>query len=88
MTRACSAPASGGSPSVTCGQKPKVFPFDRIVALAARHGVPVVAPEMGQRVDLRQPVAGQARWLNVVEREMTKAPRKRATCLAKPGLGS
>lgn len=48
-------------------------PFDRIVALAARHGVSIATPEMGQRLDLRQPEAGRKWWLEVVEQELTQA---------------
>ncbi|MET0894010.1 MAG: MBL fold metallo-hydrolase [Pseudoxanthomonas sp.] len=38
-------------------------PFDRISALAARQGVPLATPSMGQRLDLQQPDAGEAWWL-------------------------
>ncbi|MES2742331.1 MAG: MBL fold metallo-hydrolase [Pseudomonadota bacterium] len=51
-------------------------PFDRIVGLAAKHGVALTTPEMGQRVDLTRPHAGEKWWLDVVERELT-APRER-----------
>ena len=48
-------------------------PFDRIVALAARQGVPIATPEMGQLLNLKQPEAGGKWWLAVVEQEMTQA---------------
>jgi L-ascorbate metabolism protein UlaG (beta-lactamase superfamily) len=54
-------------------------PFDRIVALAAQHGVPVATPEMGQPFDLRQPQTGHKWWLPVVERELTQASPQAGT---------
>jgi L-ascorbate metabolism protein UlaG (beta-lactamase superfamily) len=48
-------------------------PFDRIVALAAKHGIPVATPEMGQRVDLAKPETGHKWWIKVVEQEITQA---------------
>ena len=38
-------------------------PFDRISALAAERGVALATPQMGQRLDLQQPQAGEAWWL-------------------------
>ena len=37
-------------------------PFDRITALAAKAGVPLVAPVMGERLDIRQPALSQQWW--------------------------
>lgn len=37
-------------------------PFERIEALAARQGVALVTPRMGERMDLRQPLPGSAWW--------------------------
>ncbi len=37
-------------------------PFERIVALAAQHGVTVTTPMMGERVDIGAPQAGTAWW--------------------------
>jgi L-ascorbate metabolism protein UlaG (beta-lactamase superfamily) len=42
-------------------------PFDRIAALAEQHGVSLTTPGMGERLDLRQPAAGQ-RWWTAVDR--------------------
>ncbi|WP_035788830.1 MBL fold metallo-hydrolase [Janthinobacterium sp. CG3] len=44
-------------------------PFDRIVALAAKRGVAIATPEMGETVNLRQPDPGRKWWLTVVEQE-------------------
>ena len=40
-------------------------PFERIAALAAGRGVALATPEMGQALDLRQPVAGEHWWKRV-----------------------
>lgn len=48
-------------------------PFDRIVALAARHCRPITTPGMGQAVPIRQPEPGRKWWLDVVEAELTQA---------------
>jgi L-ascorbate metabolism protein UlaG (beta-lactamase superfamily) len=40
-------------------------PFERIAALAAAAGVPLATPEMGEAVDLRQPQAGRAWWMDL-----------------------
>jgi L-ascorbate metabolism protein UlaG (beta-lactamase superfamily) len=50
-------------------------PFDRIVALAEQRGVPIVTPQMGQGVDVRQPQrsATSKWWLDVVEQEITQS---------------
>ena len=40
-------------------------PFDRIAALAEQHGVALATPGMGERLDLRQPSAGQRWWTAV-----------------------
>lgn len=45
-------------------------PFERIVALAAEHGVPIATPEMGQAVDLTQPQADRRWWLDVAGGEI------------------
>lgn len=37
-------------------------PFDRITALAEKAGVPLVAPVMGERLDIRQPALSQQWW--------------------------
>lgn len=49
-------------------------PFDRIVGLAHKLGVPITTPEMGQAVDLKQPQAGEKWWLKVLEAEFTQSP--------------
>ncbi|HAT32328.1 MAG TPA: hydrolase [Janthinobacterium sp.] len=46
-------------------------PFDRIVALAAKNGVPITTPEMGQAVALKGPATTEKWWLKVLEREFT-----------------
>ncbi|WP_166358868.1 MBL fold metallo-hydrolase [Pseudomonas akapageensis] len=38
-------------------------PFDRIAALASSQGIPLSTPQMGERVSLLQPHAGQHWWL-------------------------
>ncbi|CDG85714.1 MBL fold metallo-hydrolase [Janthinobacterium agaricidamnosum] len=48
-------------------------PFDRISGLAARQGVPITTPEMGQAVDLKQPHPGEKWWLKVLEAEFTQS---------------
>ncbi len=53
-------------------------PFDRIVGLAAKRGVALTTPEMGQRVDLTRPHPGDKWWLEVVERELTQASAQHA----------
>lgn len=40
-------------------------PFDRIVALAKEKGVALTTPQMGERLDARQPAAGSAWWSKV-----------------------
>ena len=40
-------------------------PFDRIAGLARQAGVPLVAPQMGERLDLRAPALSQAWWTSV-----------------------
>ncbi|OYO31726.1 MBL fold metallo-hydrolase [Janthinobacterium sp. PC23-8] len=47
-------------------------PFDRIAALAARRGVKLSTPQMGEAVNLRDPQPGQKWWLTVVEQEMAE----------------
>ena len=37
-------------------------PFDRITALAEKAGVPLVAPVMGERLDIRQPALSKQWW--------------------------
>jgi len=41
---------------------PWTEPFERIVALAAGQGVPLVAPRMGERIDVVAPAAGTTWW--------------------------
>jgi L-ascorbate metabolism protein UlaG (beta-lactamase superfamily) len=45
-------------------------PFDRITALAAKRGVNLATPQMGEAVDLKQPQRGEKWWLAVLEQEM------------------
>lgn len=45
-------------------------PFDRITALAAKRGVHLATPQMGEAVDLKQPQRGEKWWLAVLEQEM------------------
>ena len=45
-------------------------PFDRITALAAKRGVNLATPQMGEAVDLKQPQRGEKWWLTVLEQEM------------------
>ena len=45
-------------------------PFDRITALAAKRGVNLTTPQMGEAVDLKQPQRGEKWWLAVLEQEM------------------
>jgi len=40
-------------------------PFDRIAGLARNAGVPLVAPQMGERLDLRAPALSQGWWTTV-----------------------
>lgn len=43
---------------------PWTDPFDRITALATKADVPLVAPVMGERLDIRQPALSQQWWKN------------------------
>jgi len=43
-------------------------PFERIIALAATHGIPVSTPQIGEAINLRQPRSGQRWWLDVKPR--------------------
>jgi len=47
-------------------------PFDRITGLAARQGVNLATPQMGEAVDLAQPKQGEKWWLAMLEEEMAK----------------
>ena len=40
-------------------------PFDRILSLAQARGVPLATPQMGERLSLRSPQAGQRWWQDV-----------------------
>ena len=40
-------------------------PFDRILALAQAHAVPLATPAMGERLSLAQPQAGERWWQSV-----------------------
>lgn len=44
-------------------------PFERIAALAAERRLPLATPEIGMRLDLLAPVAGDAWWLRVMAAE-------------------
>jgi len=44
-------------------------PFERITALAAERRLPLAAPEIGQRLDIRQPATGQEWWQRVLDSE-------------------
>ncbi len=50
-------------------------PFDRITALAAEKGVSITTPEMGERVDMKQPGPTQRWWLRSVQAETPAAPQ-------------
>ncbi|MNS47574.1 putative L-ascorbate-6-phosphate lactonase UlaG [compost metagenome] len=45
-------------------------PFDRITGLAAKLGVNLATPQMGEAVDLAQPKKGEKWWLAMLEEEM------------------
>ena len=47
-------------------------PFDRITGLAAKQGVNLATPEMGEAVDLTQPQKGKKWWLAMLEEEMAR----------------
>ena len=47
-------------------------PFDRITGLAARQGVYLATPQMGEAVDLTQPQKGNKWWLAMLEEEMAQ----------------
>ena len=49
-------------------------PFDRITALAGQAGVPLVAPVMGERLDIRQPALSQQWWKAEAAGQRTSAP--------------
>ena len=46
---------------------PWTEPFERITALAAAAQVPLVAPLMGERVDVRAPALSRHWWRSVAE---------------------
>ena len=39
-------------------------PFERVVALAAEHNIPLSTPRMGERLELAAPHAGERWWRN------------------------
>lgn len=45
-------------------------PFDRISGLAARQGVAMTTPQMGEAVNLKQPHHGEKWWLPVLQQEL------------------
>lgn len=47
-------------------------PFDRIAGLAAKRGVNLATPQMGEAVDLAQPKQGTTWWLPMLEEEMLR----------------
>ena len=47
-------------------------PFDRITGLAAKQGVHLATPQMGETVDLTQPQKGNKWWLAMLEEEMAR----------------
>ncbi|WP_430765403.1 MBL fold metallo-hydrolase [Pseudomonas citronellolis] len=57
-------------------------PFERVLALAAEHGVSVATPAMGERVDMGAPHVGERWWRAVVELEAAAAPTASASCLS------
>ena len=46
--------------------------FDRITGLAAKQGVNLATPQMGEAVDLKQPKKGDKWWLAMLEEEMAQ----------------
>lgn len=52
-------------------------PFERIAALAARHGVALTTPQMGERLDLDAPHAGSAWWRAVAASSPSKGACRR-----------
>ncbi len=52
-------------------------PFERIVDLAARHGVRISTPRMGEAVDMAEPQAGQRWWLLPSTREASTTRQSR-----------
>jgi len=53
-------------------------PFERITALADKAGVPLVAPVMGERLDIRQPALSQQWWRAGAAPQRASAPTTRA----------
>ena len=49
-------------------------PFDRILALAHAHGVPLATPGMGERLSLAQPQAGRRWWQGVEAAQAVAQP--------------
>ncbi len=49
-------------------------PFDRVTSLAARQGVHISTPCMGEPLQVRQPHAGRAWWLHVEDSTKVTAP--------------
>ena len=49
-------------------------PFERVAELAAINGVALTTPEMGERVDLNTPHAGQAWWRKLAPASRTVQP--------------
>jgi L-ascorbate metabolism protein UlaG (beta-lactamase superfamily) len=56
-------------------------PFERVMGLAAAHGITLSTPRMGERLDLTAPHRGERWWRNVVEIEAKpKTARRRFFC--------
>lgn len=53
---------------------PWTEPFERIEALAARHGVPLLTPAMGERLDIAAPAATPRWWRDVAAPAPVPAP--------------
>ncbi len=56
-------------------------PFERVVGLAAAHGIALATPRMGERLDLSAPHRGERWWRDVLDvADAPKPARRRASC--------
>jgi hypothetical protein len=56
-------------------------PFERVVGLAAAHGIALATPRMGERLDLNAPHRGERWWREVLDVvDAPKPARRRASC--------
>ncbi|HWT34915.1 MAG TPA: MBL fold metallo-hydrolase [Paraburkholderia sp.] len=56
-------------------------PFERVVGLAAVHGIALATPRMGERLDLNAPHRGERWWRAVLDVvDAPKSARRRASC--------